>query len=71
MLITLGIYLPVYSVSIFLPTIIRSMGYTAESAQLMSVAPYVTACIGTICGGWAADKHKQRGIYMIGFALTS
>lgn len=71
MLITIGIFLPVYSVSIFLPTIIRSMGHAAEVAQLMSVPPYVTACLATVIGGFAADKQRQRGVYVIGFCLMS
>ncbi|KAH7021857.1 major facilitator superfamily domain-containing protein [Ilyonectria destructans] len=65
MFITIGIFLPVYSVSIFLPTIIRSMGHAAEVAQLMSVPPYVTACLATVVGGFAADKQRKRGVYVI------
>ena len=71
MLITIGIFLPVYSVSIFLPTIIRSMGHTAERAQLMSVPPYVSACIATIIGGFMADRQRQRGIYVIFFCVLA
>ncbi|KAJ3543629.1 hypothetical protein NM208_g3472 [Fusarium decemcellulare] len=69
MFITIGIFLPVYSVSIFLPTIIRSMGHNAELAQLMSVPPYVTACLVTVAGGFAADRQRQRGVYMICFCI--
>ncbi|RTE69223.1 hypothetical protein BHE90_016399 [Fusarium euwallaceae] len=71
MFITIGIFLPVYSVSIFLPTIIRSMGHTAEMAQLMSVPPYVTACLLTVIGGFTADKHRQRGVYVISFCIVA
>lgn len=67
---TIGNFLPLYSVSIFLPTIIKSMGYSNEVAQLMSVPPYVTACAATVGAGFLADKHGQRGIYVIGFAAT-
>lgn len=68
---TIGNFLPLYSVSIFLPSIIKSMGHTAEMAQLMSVPPYVTACIGTVGAGYVADKHGQRGIYVIGIVLIA
>lgn len=71
MVITIGIYTPLYSVSIFLPTIVAGLGYTNENAQLMSVPPYVVACVFTLTGGFLADRHQQRGIYMIGFCVIS
>lgn len=71
MFITIGIYTPLYSISIFLPTIVASLGYTNEKAQLMTVPPYVVACLFTIGGGYAADKHRQRGIYMMFFCLVA
>ncbi|KAG4435372.1 hypothetical protein IFR05_009158 [Cadophora sp. M221] len=71
MLITIGIYTPVYSFSLFLPTIIRNMGYTKIQAQLLSVPPYVLGCIITICAGYFADKFKQRSIFMLGFSATA
>lgn len=70
MFITIGIYIPLYSISVFLPTIVKGLGYTNELAQLMSVPPYVVACLFTIGGGYMADRHGQRGIYMIGFCIV-
>ncbi|KAI8251904.1 putative transporter [Colletotrichum sp. SAR11_239] len=66
-LITIGIYTPLYSYSLFLPTIVQGLGYTNNTAQLMTVPPYVVACVCCISGGWLADRHRQRGIYMIFF----
>ena len=66
-----GIYTPLYSISLFLPTIVKNMGYTNEKSQLMSVPPYVAGCIATIAGGYAADKAKQRGLFMMGFCLVA
>ncbi|KAK8134340.1 major facilitator superfamily transporter [Apiospora sp. TS-2023a] len=68
MFITIGIYTPQYSFSLFLPTIISSLGFTNDkTAQLMTVPPYIAACICCIGGGYLADRHGQRGIYMIFF----
>lgn len=67
MFITIGCYTPLYSISIFLPTIVKSIGYTNEVAQLMTVPPYVVACLFTVGSGFLADKQGQRGIYMIFF----
>lgn len=37
MFITIGIYTPLYSISLFMPTIVKGLGYTANVAQLMTV----------------------------------
>jgi hypothetical protein len=71
MLITIGIYTPLYSISLFTPTIVKALGYSNEKAQLMTVPPYVVACIFCIGGGYAADRHGQRGLYMIGFCAIA
>ncbi|KAH6641941.1 major facilitator superfamily domain-containing protein [Boeremia exigua] len=70
-LIALSNFLPLYSVSIFLPTIIRSMGHSNEKAQLMSVPPYILACIATVGAGFVTDRHHRRGIYIIGIASVA
>ncbi|KAH7349083.1 major facilitator superfamily domain-containing protein [Pyrenochaeta sp. MPI-SDFR-AT-0127] len=71
-LMTLGNFLLLYSISIFLPTIIRSMGHTNETAQLMTVPPYVVACAATVGAGFVTDKRQTRGVYVflvIGFII--
>ncbi|KAK4194811.1 high-affinity nicotinic acid transporter [Triangularia verruculosa] len=62
---------PLYSISLFLPTIVRNMGYTANNAQLMSVPPYVIACVFTVLTSWVGDRYKQRGALMIPFQLIA
>ncbi|KAH7097519.1 major facilitator superfamily domain-containing protein [Auriculariales sp. MPI-PUGE-AT-0066] len=77
MLINIGIYMPLYSISLFLPTIVRSLGYQDNTAQLMSAPPYLLACILCIAAGVVGDRIGQRGmiiatfnvIAMIGFIL--
>jgi hypothetical protein len=64
MFITIGIYTPLYS-------IVKNMGYSNERAQLMTVPPYVIACVFTIGAGYAADKAQQRGAFMMGFELLA
>jgi cyanate permease len=71
MFITIGIYTPLYSIALFLPTIVKNMGYSNERAQLMTVPPYVIACVFTIGAGYAADKAHQRGVFMMGFELLA
>jgi len=71
MFITIGIYTPLYSFSLFLPTIVKTLGYTNNQAQLMSVPPYIVACFCCITGGYFADRFRTRGVFMIGFTLTA
>ncbi|KAK2593704.1 hypothetical protein QQS21_008612 [Conoideocrella luteorostrata] len=79
MVIFFGILTPLYSVSIFLPTIIKSLGYTNEIAQLMSAPPYIAACLCTVGAGYWSDKQGHRGVYIVlfcaigalGFALLA
>src|SRR4051812_40772309 len=51
-----------YAFSLFLPTIIKELGYSSTRAQLLSVPPYAAACLLTIFIGWLADRTKQRGL---------
>ncbi|OTB08051.1 hypothetical protein M426DRAFT_317566 [Hypoxylon sp. CI-4A] len=71
MLICMAGFCPVYSFSLFLPTIIKNMGYSANNAQLMSVPPYVLACIFTVGASWLADHYHQRGVFLLGFQLVA
>jgi hypothetical protein len=69
--ITVGIFTPLYSVSLFLPTIVKGLGYTNNKAQLMTVPPYVVACVFCIGCGYFADRFQQRGVFQIGFTMLA
>ncbi|KAI2469011.1 MFS general substrate transporter [Annulohypoxylon bovei var. microspora] len=64
-------FCPVYSFSLFLPTIVANMGYSANNAQLMSAPPYVLACLFTVGGSQLADRSRQRGVFLLGFQLVA
>jgi len=51
-----------YAFSLFLPTIIKDLGYTSIKANLLSVPPYAAAAILTIVVGYIADRTQQRGL---------
>lgn len=67
MFITIGVYTALYSYALFVPTIIQGLGYASTTAQLLTVPPYIVACFFCIGAGYAADRFKQRGLFMIGF----
>jgi hypothetical protein len=71
MLICMSGFCPIYSFALFLPTIIKNMGYTANNAQLMSVPPYVCACFFTILASYVADRYRKRGVFLLGFQLVA
>jgi cyanate permease len=71
MFLTIGILTPLYSIALFLPTIVKGMGYSSNSAQLMTVPPYVIACVFTIAGSYFADKAGQRGVFLLGFEAVA
>ncbi|KAF2669728.1 MFS nicotinic acid transporter-like protein Tna1 [Microthyrium microscopicum] len=59
-----------YAFSLFTPTIIKQLGYTATKANLLSVPPYAAAAIMTISVGVFADRTRQRGLCNIVMALV-
>ncbi|QSZ33161.1 hypothetical protein DSL72_002747 [Monilinia vaccinii-corymbosi] len=71
MLISFCMTTTLYSLSLFLPTIVKDMGYTRNAAQLMTVPPYVVACFFTISASFIADKAKQRGVFILGFLAVT
>lgn len=58
--------LPLYTLSLFLPTIIKELGYTAAQAQLLTVPPYAVATILTLSVAIASEKLKLRAPFIMG-----
>src|SRR5271170_1302488 len=57
--------LPLYTLSLFLPTIITKLGYTAAQAQLLTVPPYAVATILTVIVAVLAEKTHKRAPFII------
>ncbi|SPO00306.1 related to putative tartrate transporter [Cephalotrichum gorgonifer] len=72
-----GIVCPLYGISLFLPTIIKSLGYSSSTAQLMTIPIYITASILAVISAWASDRVGKRspfiipllGVMVVGFAM--
>ena len=60
-----AIITPIYSFSLFLPTIISSLGYSSVIAQLFTVPPNVAGFLTVLGGTFLSDRHKARGPVMI------
>lgn len=63
------INITVQGLSLFMPTVLRDMGYEKIQAQLYSVPVYVSASIVAIAVAFASDKTRQRGIYLASFTI--
>src|SRR5271156_1914551 len=50
------------SLPVFLPTILKEMGFTAVTAQGLSAPPYFVSFIVTIATSLLADRIQQRGL---------
>lgn len=59
----------VQGLSVFLPTILRDLGWTDTKAQLLSVPPYVCACTLAVAVAYASDKTHHRGLYLAVLSL--
>ena len=53
------------SLPLFLPTILRDMGFTAINAQGLSAPPYFLGFLLSILTTYIADKTQQRGLMLI------
>lgn len=67
MFIYAGCLMPVYALSLFLPSIIRELGLSKDVVrnQLLTVPPYAVGASLTVLVGFLADKTRQRGIWNI------
>ena len=63
------ILIPIYSYSLFLPTIIKGMGYSDVTAQLFTVPPNFLAFLVVLATSFISDKIKMRGPLIFGLFL--
>ncbi|KAL8652230.1 MAG: hypothetical protein Q9210_002808 [Variospora velana] len=61
-----AIITPIYSFSLFLPSIISSLGYNSVKAQLFTVPPNMAGFFAVILCTFLSDRIKARGPIMIG-----
>ncbi|OJD30311.1 mfs transporter [Diplodia corticola] len=63
--------LPLYTLSLFLPTIIKSLGYTAARAQLLTVPPYALATLLTVLAAAASQRLDARAPFILASAACA
>ncbi|KAL1918588.1 uncharacterized protein VTP21DRAFT_2610 [Calcarisporiella thermophila] len=65
MVIYIGILVPLYSFSLFIPSIVNGLGFTSLQAQLLSSPPYAVGCIATALVGYLSDRTGKRSVYLL------
>ncbi|KAK8214745.1 hypothetical protein M8818_002326 [Zalaria obscura] len=63
--------LPLYTLSLFLPSIISALGYKASSAQLLTIPPYALATILTVCYAVLSERLQKRAIFIMVSSATA
>ncbi|KAI1276868.1 major facilitator superfamily domain-containing protein [Xylaria sp. FL0933] len=61
--------LPLYTLSLFLPTIITNLGYSAATAQLLTVPPYAFAFGTTVAIAVLSERLGKRALFIGGSAV--
>lgn len=58
------------SLPVFLPTILKEMGFTAINAQGLTAPPFFASFLVTIATTWVADRTQQRGLTIVGLSVV-
>jgi len=64
-LILMSIVGPLYGITLFLPTIIKTFGHTTPVSQLLTVPPYLCATIVLLAFAHYSDKYRIRSPFIL------
>ncbi|OAX79911.1 hypothetical protein ACJ72_05767 [Emergomyces africanus] len=59
------------SMPVFLPTILKDMGYPAQTSQALSAPPYILSFLIVLLTASLSDRQRTRSPYLIAHALVS
>ncbi|KAL2003212.1 hypothetical protein VTN02DRAFT_4619 [Thermoascus thermophilus] len=59
------------SMPVFLPTIIKDMGYSSVASQALSAPPYLLAFVVVLLTASLSDRYRTRSPYLIAHAVVS
>ncbi|KAF9922493.1 hypothetical protein FBU30_007359 [Linnemannia zychae] len=54
---------PLYSLSLFFPSIVQGFNFTPIVTQAMTAPAYIIACIFTIIFAFSSDRFRERGVH--------
>lgn len=65
-LVFAGAAIPLYGIKFTMPQIVRNMGFTSTTAQLMTAPPYIVGAIAALTSAWFADRLTWRMPFLVG-----
>ncbi|KAF8636920.1 hypothetical protein AX17_003171 [Amanita inopinata Kibby_2008] len=65
-----GLNCALASISAFLPTIVKSFGYSNARAQLFTVPPYAVTAVVLIMVSFVSDRLQSRGVFISAAGLV-
>ncbi|KAF9180726.1 hypothetical protein BGZ51_005914 [Haplosporangium sp. Z 767] len=54
---------PLYSLSLFFPSIVQGFKFSPLTTQVMTAPAYIIACIFTILAAFSSDRYRERGLH--------
>ncbi|GAA5840352.1 hypothetical protein JCM5353_002791 [Sporobolomyces roseus] len=62
----MAVVIPLYSISLFMPTLIRAFGgFTTPQVQLLTIPVYFVACVFVLTTALLADRLKKRFMFVM------
>ncbi|GAA5905619.1 uncharacterized protein JCM6883_005388 [Sporobolomyces salmoneus] len=62
----MAIVIPLYSISLIMPTLIRAFGqFTTPQIQLLTIPVYFVACVFVLCTALLADRMRKRFMFVM------
>ncbi|KAE9382118.1 MFS general substrate transporter [Stipitochalara longipes BDJ] len=61
--------IPGQAFSVFLPLVVKGLGYKSITANLMSVPPYICGAVGLYIFALHSDYRRERGFHILGGLL--
>ena len=55
----------IYGMAFFLPTIVKELGYSGQSANLLTIPVYVVASINVVVMCFLSDRKKNRSTFIL------
>lgn len=65
----IGIAEPFYSLSLFSPTIVQSLGFKGYRAQLMTAPPYAFSFLTTMTTAYFSDRYARRVVFIFSWLI--
>ncbi|KAI2635930.1 major facilitator superfamily domain-containing protein [Xylaria nigripes] len=65
-----GVICPLYGVSLFLPSIIKNLGFVSSTAQLLTVPIYIVAAILAVVVAYFSDRVGRRSPFVVGCMMV-